>query len=1488
MNGSPVPAIEVENLIHPLPFSEPVNDWFTATFEYPTPIQTQGWQPISRGEHSLLLAPTGSGKTLAAFLWALDQVFNAPVDAEPGIKVLYVSPLKALAYDVERNLRAPLTGIHRFAERRGARFRIPQIDLRTGDTNPKERRRQAREPGDILVTTPESLYLILTARGRSVLGQVHTVIVDEVHALAGTKRGAHLALSLERLVHLVDSEPQRIGLSATVQPTDEAVRFLAGRRTVEVVDAVQKPNLDLQVVVPVEDMDAPVVEPTQRSGPLFADLHPPPPERGIWDALYPALLEEIGRSRSVIIFVNSRGASERLAQRLNELSGEEIAWAHHGSVSHEKRAQIEEGLKSGEIRCIVATSTMELGVDMGAVDRVLLVESPGASARGLQRVGRAGHQVDTASVGRIYPKYRGDLLEALVVAERMAEGIIEPIAMPRNPLDVLAQQISAMCIDCAWARSELAKTIRRAGPFCDLTDAALDAVLDMLDGRHAARAGVDLAPRVVWDRAKDELSARQGTAMVVRANAGTIPDRGLYAVHLGLDGPRLGELDEEMVFESRSGEVITLGASSWRVEEITRDRVIVSPAPGEPGRLPFWRGDGPGRPLDLGKAIGRRVRELSSTSSEKARSQLNASGLTNGYAIDNVLAYINDQRESTGAVPTDRCIVVERFRDELGDWRICILTPFGARIHAPWAMAIERCLGLHDGIETQLMYADDGIVVRVADTEALPELALLFPSADEVEDLVVEQLADTARFAAMFRENAARALLLPRKYPAARTPLWAQRLRSARLLSQLRTVADFPIVLETYREALSDALDMPALREVLTGVQSGAIRVHEAETRRASPFARSLVFAYVAAYLYEQDTPLAERRAQALTLDREMLAELVGDDALRNLLDIDVLNRVEAILQSSAEGFKARNHDELNDVLMRVGDLTLAELALRAEGPVEAWCETLRHERRAVPVRISGEVRWIAAMDAGLYRDALGVLPPSDLPASMLADVDDALQQLTARYARRRGPFSAHEFAERFGLSVGQAHDTLELARVNGHLMYGQLHPEHQDAHWCDAEVLRRLKRETLAALRKQVAPVEISVLANFLPRWHGVDAEHSGGDRLLEVIEQLEGVALPWSTWTEEVLPSRVTGFSIDSLEQLCAMGYIVWRGAGQQGPRDGRVAFYLRENLPFMASGKGDPTEDTAWREDASAAIVESLKSRGACFQTELELSLSADGTFNNDAIGEGLRELMWAGAITNDTLAPLKQLGKTTKRSRSRRSYGGFSRGALRSRGGSRAVPGGRWWLFEAPVTPDTKAAFHWTTTLLSRYGIVSREMALAESFPGGFQHIYKILKSMEEAGRVRRGYFIEGLSGAQFALPGAVDVLREERPHDVVRIIPALDPANPYGALATWPTPRNQECTKPRRGAGNWVVLWASKPLAWYSAGKRSLVRFQDVAESEVDWVKVFQALAKLRRPHRHRVMHIEFVDDTPVRSSDLNDAMREAGYKSDHRGIVVSS
>lgn len=1481
-------------------FSAATRRWFARSFPVgPTEVQRRGWPAIASGRHALLIAPTGSGKTLAAFLAGIDRTLHRDPEEPRGTRILYVSPLKALVYDVERNLRAPLKGILHAA---GADSVAPvRVAVRTGDTSSADRQRQLREPGEILVTTPESLFLLIGSRARENLRSVTTVIVDEIHAIAGTKRGVHLALSLERLAELTARDPQRIGLSATVRPPEDIARFLGGDRPVTIVDASASPRLDLRVYVPVADMEEvpiPKAQLRDEGGPLLADLYErtlglTQQEQGIWTALYPALLTQILESRSTIVFVNSRGLCERIAQRLNDLADEELVKAHHGSVSHEKRAEMEEALKAGNLRGIIATSSLELGIDMGAVDRVLLVESPGSVASGLQRVGRAGHQVGEVSVGRLYPKFRGDLLEAAVVSSRMLVGAIEAIHVPENALDVLAQQLVALCVDQERTPSELLALVRRAAPYRELTPALLASVLDMLSGRYPSTDFADLRPLLSWDRAADRLSARRGAASVTFLNAGTIPDRGLFGVFHAGEGHRVGELDEEMVFETRPGDNIMLGATTWRVEEITRDRVLVVPAPGEPGRLPFWRGDGPGRPLELGRALGAFVRELDAQEDDSAVEWVQRTTPLDALAARNLVAYVTEQREATRVLPSDRTIVVERFRDELGDWRVCILTPFGARLHAPWAMAIQNILSGVGGVEVQVMYTDDGIVLRLADGEELPDAAVLFPEPEELEDRVTEQLADTPLFAGLFRENASRALLMPKRRAGRRSPLWAQRLKAQNLLAAVRRFPSFPIVLETYRQALRDNFDVDGLAQILRDVRARRIRVHTVETTTASPFARSLVFAYVAAYIYDQDAPLAERRAQALTLDRELLRELLGQAELRELLDPEVLAELVAELQGTAPDRRARDADELHDQLRRVGDLTDEEIRARVVegGDAAAWLAELERARRAGRVRIGDDERWIAAEDAGLYRDAFGAMPPPGLPESFLAEHDAPLVEIVRRHARRRGPFRLRELAARFPTPIAQLEAILVGLVREGACVRGELEPGGTEIDWCDAEVLRQLKRRTLARLRGEVAPVDAATLARFLPAWHGIDgsgerATARGPERLLQVVGQLEGLAVSYRALTQEILPARVSGFTEEWLDLLAASGAIGWVGQGPLGAKDGRIALFRREHLgrwlaaPESSPGPepdaaSSPSDDDARRHSYAETLRGILGERGASFTYDLELALAeAFPSVKGEEFQAALWDLVWSGVVTNDTFGPLRSLGWNVKRRRT-----------------STAVVGGRWSLVETlrRSTSPTERLLLQARVLLERYGVVTREAVQAESIPGGFSPLYGVLKTMEESGQVRRGYFVEGLGGAQFASPGAIDRLRGARREDdapleasEVLILASTDPAQAYGGVLAWPE-GVAGAPRPRRAAGTWVVLVGGELTLFVGTHGRQVLTFGDGDRLAL----AVRALAARFQRSRRRI-RIEKIDGVPVRESERRDEFCHAGFELGYRGLVPAT
>lgn len=1468
------------------PFSAVARSWFAATFAAATKAQAEGWQAISSGEHTLLLAPTGSGKTLAAFLWCLDRLANRPPLPEPeppapgrrrrpaakrrGVSVLYISPIKALSYDVERNLRAPLAGLRIAAAREG--LPVPDITVatRTGDTPQREREDIRRDPPDILITTPESLYLLLTSRSREILKTVDTVIVDEIHTMAGTKRGAHLSLSLERLEMLLEKPAQRIGLSATQRPLDEIARYLGGDRPVRIVDAGSKRNLDLKVIVPLEDLGRPY---NKYEGYVSEGLDPEA-RSSAWPAIYPELLKLVQEHHTTLLFVNNRRLAERLANRLNDMAGSEILRAHHGSVSREQRTEIEEQLKEGSIPGLVCTSSLELGIDMGAVDLVIQIESPKSVARGLQRIGRAGHQVGGTSAGRIFPKFRGDLLECAVLTERMRDGLVERTDIPKNPIDVLAQQIVAMTVMDTMTVDEIERVVRRSYNFASISRDQVEGVLAMLAGQYPSDEFAELKPRVIWDREANTVSGRRDARTIAVVNAGTIPDRGLYGVFLGEGGPRVGELDEEMVYESRPGEVFVLGATSWRIEQITRDQVIVSPAPGQPGKMPFWKGDGIGRPLEFGRAIGAFTREIQQLNGDQATRCLMHEHDLDEKAASNLLAYLEEQREATGAVPDDRTIVVERFRDELGDWRVAVLTPFGARVHAPWALALEHRLQERSGFEVQALWSDDGISLRFAGGEDVPDESLLFPEPEEIEELVVNQLANSAMFASRFRENAGRALLLPRQRPGMRSPLWLQRLKSQNLLAVASRYGSFPIILETYRECLQDVFDVPGLVEILSGVRSRTIRRVSAETREASPFSKSLVFDYIAAYMYEYDAPLAERKTQALTLDRAMLRDLLGEEELRELLDPAAVDEVELELQGLAEHRRAKTADQLHDLLRRVGDLSREEMAARSASPgeIEEWLAELDGTRRACLMRIGGDERWVAMEDAGRYRDALGVSPPLGVPEAFLKPTENALDGLVARYARTHAPFLATGPIERWQVPEGMVRDTLRGLERAGLVLHGDFRPGGIEREWCDADVLRSLKRRSLARLRHEVEPVPAAAYARFLLKWQGIGSSLSGTDRVREAVVQLEGLPMPVSAFERDVLASRVRDYNPRWLDELGASGELAWYGAGQLGANDGRVVLVRREKLAALG-----PASTDGERDEVAGRVSAHLEERGASFFGDL---LGATGAGVNDTLA-GLWRLAWAGRVTNDTVAPLRAL-----------AYQKRDAGPRSPRGRLSVYPpesAGRWSAVRPVSVSSTQRTHALATALLERYGVVTRETVAAEGIAGGFAAIYPVLKAMEESGRVRRGYFIEGLGGAQFALPGAVDSLRAERdePDGLpnVEMLSAIDPANPWGAMLPWPRREESDRRIISRVSGAMVVLVNGAPVVYLERGGKGAVTFPAFDDRDTALVAL-EALVGRESPRGAKPMMIERIDGLPVLESPHTPIFGEAGFTQGYRGLTA--
>jgi ATP-dependent helicase Lhr and Lhr-like helicase len=1535
-------------------FHPAVRAWFSAAFDAPTRPQSLGWPPIARGDSTLIFAPTGSGKTLTAFLACLDRLMFAPAPPKSKrCRVLYVSPLKALAVDVERNLRAPLAGVAQMAEQQGQQYVAPFIAIRTGDTPQTERARFQREPADILITTPESLYLLLTSNAREALRSIDTIIIDEIHALVPTKRGAHLALSLERLEANCEKPPQRIGLSATQRPLDEVARFLGGTQTavarpfqgrrgddkkydekkidteieqefsthravtyrpVTIVDAGQKKELKLTIEVPVEDMARPTAFHASGALPPLDDIPSGPASVGdtrpsIWAAIHPRLLELIRAHRSTLIFVNSRRLAERLAGALNELAGETLVRSHHGSIARPQRAEVEDLLKAGALRALVATSSLELGIDMGAIDLVVQIEAPPSVASGLQRIGRGGHTANAISEGVVFPKFRGDLVACAAVAKAMHDGAVESSRYPRNPLDIVAQQIVAMVSMDSWNIEELFATIRRAAPFAELSRLVFEGVLDMLSGRYPSDEFAELRPRLTWDRVAGTLTAREGAKRVAIANGGTIPDRGLYGVFLLGAGPgaaRVGELDEEMVFESRVGETFVLGASSWRIEEITHDRVVVSAAPGEPGKMPFWKGDRAGRPLELGLAIGRLMHDLMRVPAAAAVDRLTREHDLDARAAENLLQYLRDQIAAARALPDQSTIVIERVRDELGDWRVCVHSPRGGRVHAPWAMAAAAKIREETGTEVETLWGDDGFVVRFPDVDQPPDPRLMLPEPDEVQPLVVRQLGGTALFAAKFRENAARSLLLPKRRPGMRAPLWQQRKRAADLLAVASRYGSFPVLLETYRECLRDFFDMPALVSTLDLLQSRKIRLVTVDTETPSPFAASLLFTYVASFIYDGDAPLAERRAQALAVDQSQLRELLGDAELRELLDADAMDAIEHQLQRLDPNYRVKSADGLHDMLLGLGDFTDDEIAARSISlDVAKSVGELVKARRVVSVRVTGEPRYIAVEDAARYRDALGVPLPVGLPESLLQPVRDPLGDLALRYARTHAPFPAADFAARYGLGPAVAESVLARLTVEGRLVEGEFRPGGTRREWTDSGVLRMLRRRSLAKLRQEIEPVDQSVLGRFATTWQGIVKRRHGADALLDAVEHLQGAPLPASILETEILPARIDVYDPADLDAVTAAGEVVWVGVEPLGDRDGRVALYLADHLPRLLPPsaqvrlKPDVTTDGIRPQaDLSAresAILDALRARGASFFGPLHEAVG--GGYPGETLS-AVWNLVWQGLVTNDTFHALRAF--TRSRAPRRKMKRAPEVAAFRSRRLAPPSAEGRWTLVDVArrlqpseqlatprgkgaqerKTDATKWAAAITQQLLARHGVVTREAVTSENIPGGFGVVYPVLKGMEDTGRIRRGYFVAGLGATQFAMPGALDLLRSLRdaPDDAeVAVLAATDPANPYGATLKWPT----ESRGPTRSVGATVMLVNGALAAYLARGDRVLLTF--LPESEPDRSKAGRAVARALIDRARsgvespRGMLIEEIDGEAPATHPLAPYLADAGF-----------
>lgn len=1530
-------------------FHPTVQTWFEQELGDPTRAQLEAWPAIARGEHTLLLAPTGSGKTLAAFLTAINRLMfewppseQAETPVPPlnrrGVSVLYISPLKALGVDVERNLQRPLVGIQHVADDVKAVYQTPTVAIRSGDTDPSERRRIAKTPPDILITTPESLYLILTSKAREILCNVDTIIIDEIHSLVASKRGSHLFVSLERLEELRRrSSPQRpaaqrIGLSATQRPLDEVARLLGGLefatqnrpvatpRDVTIVEAGRKRKLDITIEVPVEDMSQLAEAQAKRQTGNARKREPQPAISSIWPAIHPRLVELIRSHRSTMIFVNSRRLAERLAGAINDEADEEIALAHHGSLAKDARFEIESRLKAGQLPAIVATSSLELGIDMGAVDLVIQIAAPPSIASGLQRIGRSGHNVGAVSQGIIFPRYRGDLLACAAASDRMLNGEVEETFYPRNPLDVLAQQIVAIVSEGSIPVDDVYQLMLSSAPFVDLPRSSYDGVLDLLSGRYPSDEFHELHPRINWDRISGELSPRSGSQRVAILNAGTIPDRGLYGVFLlgneGEANSRVGELDEEMVHEIHPGDVFLLGASSWRVIEITQDRVLVTPAPGEPGRMPFWKGEGPGRPLEFGQAIGSLARRLLDMDREDALQLLTKHHGLASQAAENLLNYLEAQIEATGEIPSDRTIIVEAGVDEIGDWRIVILSSFGARIHAPLASAVVSRLREVSNGQVDVMWTDEGIVFRLPAADEIPSTALLFPRADEIEDILVKELSTTALFASHFRENAARALLLPRQRPGKRTPLWLQRRKSADLLTVAARYPGFPMMLETYRECLKDIFDLAGLKTLLAEVQNKTIVVRHVQTDSPSPFASAALFSFTGNFLYDGDAPLAERRAQALALDHLQLQELLGEVNYAELLDPDVLSQLRSEVQRLHTQYPVRSVDGLHDLLLYLGDLARGEIAERCDLSSEPnssaeWIARLLGQHRIIQLVIADEERFVAAEDASRYRDTLSIQLPNGIAEALLDSVESPLADIISRFARTHGPFSSKDVCARFDLQTDLVNTALVELGQSGKLIAGDFTIPRDDSEvrikseldstddrqWCDANVLRIWKQRSLARVREQIKPASPEACVRFLIDWHGIGRRRNGPEALLDVVEQLQGLALPASCLETDIFPARLPDYRPGELDELCATGEVLWQGRGKHGTHDGRIALFVSESFDQLTL---PPPPDEVVDELANH-IREFLASNGAVFFNAIHAGV---GGFRNDVI-DTLWRLVWNGEITNDTLAPVRSLIRSTKSTAPSRSGQTPSGRRVSSRRSGRArsqrsalLPGteGRWSLLRAPdeaTFSATERKMELTQQLLDRMGIVTRESVATENIAGGFSSIYPILRALEDSGKIRRGYFIEGLGAAQFAAPGADERLRnlaaqEDQGSTKTITISAVDPANPFGSVIPWPMLTGRKTAKPQRTSGALVFIRSGLAIGYLNRGYDSLTTFrQKKSEQSAMPNHLVDAIAELAC-NRGPIL-LTSIDGHPAQDSVLASEFLTAGFQSSssglrHRGI----
>lgn len=1387
-----------ESLFHPAVFR-----WFSKTFHQPTPPQEMAWPVIARGEDVLLLAPTGWGKTLAAFLYALDWLIRQGVEGEPppGVAILYLSPLKALNNDIHHNLEAPLQGIREAADELNLSLPPLTRGLRTGDTSPSKRQSMLRHPPQILMTTPESLFLMLSSKAHEMLKQVKFVIVDEIHTLFPNKRGAHLALSLARLAYLVSSPIQRIGLSATLAPLDQVAAFLRGTgpgvSPVQILDAGNRKELDLKIRLSVEDL---------------ASL----PEKTIWPSIYRLLLQLIQEVRTTLVFVNSRRLAERITVNLNHLAKKTVARTHHGSISREVRLEVEGLLRKGQLPCIVATSSLELGIDIGFIEQVIQVESPGEVARGLQRVGRAGHTLHQKSTGYLIPKSRTDLLESAVIFREMKKGRIEEVSSPQNPLDVLAQHLVAMTATRCWQLEEIYRLITWAYPFATLSRNDLEGVLAMLSGQYETRGYLDLKPRLFWDRKNNQVRSDPYGKRLAYTGGGTIPDRGYYRVQLGTGGPSLGELDEEFVYERRIGDTFLLGTSSWQIAEIKEDVVIVRPSQSGEGLVPFWRAEQKSRSFLLGRRVGEFLEECEGFFQGEKRGcpilwlkeecSLEEKGALALYR------FLEDGRKALGALPTHRHLVVEEFFQGEGERRILLHSPYGSRFHLLLSLLFREEFKRELGFSVEALPSDDGLLFRFPAEAPFPG----FPWGvvlDHLEEKVAQQVSSTALFGMTFRHCAQRSLVLPKGDFSRRQALWLSRLKAKNLLDGVKKIPDFPLIKETYREILSDFFPLEEAQRVFQDIQAGEIICSHVERKVPSPFAVSHLFNFTAGFLYGDDTPLASESSD-FGFTSKALKDL-GGRSLPVPLNEKVIESVVQRIQGLS--FKRVTPEKVLHFLYRRGDVLLPELSTLFPGreeELENILSLLQEEGEVVSLLQGTKNFLMVPSRLPLY---LGALPGSQVRGEhpLPLPYREAFSQLIAQYARTHGPFTTQELVKRYNLPSHQVKKELSLLKEEGILEQGSFLPGEEEV-WCNRDLFQEIWQRSRGVRRRSIQPQTQKEYSKFLATWHGV----GGGEDLATVLHRLQGLFLPAHLWEGVILPSRILTYSPHDLDSLLLSGQFSWQIQGTESSfglvftpvfplLPGLFQDFLGKYIRSLPSVK----KHLSWE---ARRVQDCLTEKGALTFPQLLMELS----FPTPTLWQSLQELLFSGYITNDTLGPVRYLLQTSPKSRR------GSKGVLSS---SVMATMGRWSL----VTPSqTEDVILQVWALLSRYGILSPVTVKKAGESWG--EISPILYQLEMVDILRQGYLVEGLGGMQFARPEVLSLLQQKRPQSsFCQVFSQEDPANPLPLFAK------------QKGAWDWQVLKGGEPLLWARGRELSIGTCEQIAPQLLQ--SAIQALIETLRP-----------------------------------------